>query len=250
MRQSGGPALMPGLALALAAWLGCAGVAAAQSRLAQSPAETYTYDQRLNQQVPLDLPVTDEQGHSVALGTYFGQRPVILVLVQYKCPKLCGIVLEGVVECLRQMPEQPGVAFEVVTVSFDPRERTMTEDDAELGRVSLARAKKQRFIESYGRPGAAGHWHWLTAEQEAIARLTDAVGFRYAYSEKDNRFAHGSGLVILTPGGRTSRYFYGIDFKPEEVREALRTAADNRIGRPLKGFERVLLLCYDEDAAT
>jgi protein SCO1/2 len=212
---------------------------AAQSRIAQAPAETYTYDQKLNQQVPLDLEFRDEFGGSVRLSDFFGRRPVILVLVQYQCPKLCGEVLNGLVECLRDLPGRPGEDFEIVTVSFDPREGP-----------ELARAKKEAFVERYGRAGAVEHWHWLTGDQEAIARLTEGVGFRYAYSKQEDRYAHGSGLVVLTPDGRNSRYFYGILFRPQELDEALTTARANRIGRPLKGMERVLLLCYDQDPNT
>jgi protein SCO1 len=238
------------LAAGLLPWLACAGAAAAQTRVGQAPAETFTYDQRLNQPVPLDLEFTDEEGRAVQLGDYFRGRPVILALVQYRCPKLCGEVLNGLAQCLHELPARPGEDYEVVTVSFDPREDGVTVDDPQLGRVSLARAKKEAFVERCGVPGVGEHWHWLTGGRESIARLTEAVGFRYAYSEKDDRFAHGSGLVVLTSRGHNCQYFYGLVFHGDEMKRALDAARANKPGRLLKPVERVLLLCYDYDEET
>lgn len=193
------------------------------------------FDQRLDEQVPPDLQFRDETGRTVQLGEYFGHRPIILVLAYYKCPMLCTQVLNGLVKCLLDVPLVMGKDYEVVTVSFDPRE---TPD--------LAAAKRATYLERYGRPGSAGGWHFLTGDEEPIKRLTKAVGFRYRYDAVNDQYAHASGIMVLTPGGRISRYFYDISFSPRDVRLGLVEASDNKIGSPV---DQILLFCFHYDPA-
>jgi protein SCO1/2 len=194
------------------------------------------FDQRLDEEVPLDLKFTDETGSMVKLGDYFGNRPVILVMAYYRCPMLCTLVLNGLVQGMRGMPFTPGTDYNVVTVSFDPRETP-----------ALAAAKKKTYIANYGRPGAAEGWHFLTGQPEAIEKLTRAVGFRYVYDAKQDQFIHTSGIVVLTPQGRISRYFYGIEFPGRDLRLGLVEASANKIGSPT---DQVLLYCFHYDPAT
>lgn len=193
-------------------------------------------EQRLNEQVPLDLIFRDEAGREVRLGDYFGEKPVILSLVYYDCPMLCNQVLNGLVSCLGTLKFDIGREFEVVTVSFDPRETP-----------ALATDKKQGYIGRYKRPGAGDGWHFLTGSQESVDRLTRAVGFKYAWDEGTKQFAHSSGIMVLTPGGKLSRYFYGIEYAPVDVRLGLIEASESRIGSPV---DAVLLYCYHYDPAT
>lgn len=193
-------------------------------------------DQRLNQQVPLNLPFRDEEGRAVRLGDYFGRRPVILALVYYECPMLCTQVLNGLVGALGVLSFDAGREFDVVAVSFDPEEG-----------AHLARAKKQTYLERYGRPGAERGWHFLTGGQPAITELTRAVGFRYVYDERLDQFAHGAAVTVLTPSGVIARYFYGIEYAPRDLRLGLVEASANRIG---SAADQVLLLCYHYDPAS
>jgi protein SCO1/2 len=193
------------------------------------------FDQRLDEQVPLDLPFRDEAGRDVRLGDYFRDRPVILVLAYFKCPMLCTEVLNGLVRALLDLPLRPGEDFEILTVSFDPREPP-----------ELAAAKKKTYLERYGRPGAEAGWHFLTGGQNAIDRLTQAVGFRYTYDARNDQFAHASGILVLTPAGRTSRYFYDVKYSPRDLRLGLVEASAGRIGSPV---DRVLLYCFHYDPA-
>jgi protein SCO1/2 len=190
-------------------------------------------DQKLDAQVPLDLAFLDEQANPVTLRQYFGRRPVILALVYYECPMLCTQVLNGLVSAVGVLTFDVGREFEIVTVSFNPRETP-----------GLARAKKAAYLERYGRPGADAGWHFLTGQPEAITRLTDAVGFRYAYDEDTAQFAHATTIIVLTPEGRVSRYFYGIEYAPRDLRLGLVEASRNRIGTAL---DQALLLCYHYD---
>lgn len=210
---------------------------AAEAALGRPPMlQNVGLDQRLDEQVPLDLPFRDEDGRSVTLSEYFTGRPVILVLAQYRCPMLCTQVLNGLVDALRNVTFQAGTEFQVVTVSFDTRETP-----------ELAAAKKASYLGRYGRPRSAGGWHFLTGEQVSIDRLTQAVGFRYSYDAATDRFAHASGVLVLTPAGRVSRYFYGIRYSPRDLRLGLVEAADNQIGSHV---DQVLLFCFHYDAAT
>jgi protein SCO1/2 len=196
-------------------------------------------EQRLGQQVPLDLLFQDEEAEPVRLGECFKGKPVVLVFAYFRCPMLCTQVLNGLAESLRGMPLRVGDDFQVVTVSFDPRETP-----------ELAKAKKANYVASIERPGqphAAEGWHFLTGGQHSIDRLTDAAGFRFAYDPRLDQFAHASGILVLTPEGKISRYFYGVDYPARDLRLALVEASGNRIGSPV---DRVLLLCYEYDPAS
>ncbi len=190
-------------------------------------------DQKLNAQIPLELEFRNEIGRTVRLEECLGGKPTILVLAYYRCPMLCTQVLNGLVYGLRGVPLDIGDQFNVVTVSFDAREKP-----------ELAARKKSNYVEDYGRPGADRGWCFLTGEQPSIDRLTQAVGFVYRYDQDKDQFAHGSGIMILTPEGKVSRYFYGIRFNPLDLRLGLVEASANKIGSPV---DRVLLLCYGYD---
>ena len=189
--------------------------------------------QRLGQPLPLDALFLDEAGQPVRLGQYFGKRPVVLVLAYYNCPMLCTQVFGGLVSSLRVLSFDAGKDFDVVAVSFDPRDRPAD-----------AAAKKTPYVASYGRPGAASGWHFLTGSTASIERLTEAVGFRYKYDDSLGQFAHASAITVATPGGRLSRYFYGIEYAPRDLRLGLIEASGNRIGSPV---DQILLYCYHYD---
>jgi protein SCO1/2 len=190
-------------------------------------------------QVPPDLKFLDEAGKEVRLRDYFGKRPILLAIVQYRCRMLCTEVLNGLVEGLRGLPGEPGDQFEVLTVSFDAREAP-----------ELAAEKKANYLEAYGRPHAAAGWHFLTGGKDAIDALTAATGFRYEYSPKQDIFAHPTGIVVLTPKGRVSVYLDGITFKSAELERHVAKAAAEEISPPTPAYHRVLLLCYDYDPST
>lgn len=193
-------------------------------------------DQRLNEQVPMDLTFRDETGKSVRLGDYFGSKPVILALVYYKCPMLCTLTLNGLERTMRVMPLDVGNQYTVVTVSFDPHETP-----------ALAAAKKQEYLAHYERPGGAVGWHFLTGEEPSIHQLTDVVGFHYNYDPQSGQYAHTTGLVVLTPQGKIARYFYGVEFSPRDLRLSLVEASANKIGSPV---DEILLFCFHYDPAT
>ena len=193
-------------------------------------------EQRLNAQVPLDIPFVDETGRHVRLGDFFGKRPVILALVYYECPMLCTQVLNGLVTALGVMNFEPGREFDVVAVSFNPKEGP-----------GLASQKKANYLERYGRAHTAPGWHFLTGTEPSIRRLTDAVGFKYEFDSRIQQFAHGAGIEVLTPRGTISRYFYGIEFSARDIRLGLIEASEERIG---SAIDDVLLFCYHYDPAT
>jgi protein SCO1/2 len=193
-------------------------------------------DQRLNHQVPLDLPFVDEHGRDVRLGDYFGKRPVILALVYYECPMLCTQILNGLVTALGVMNFEPGKEFDVIAVSFNPREGP-----------GLASQKKAAYMQRYGRPLTEGGWHFLTGTQESITALAEAVGFGYAYDEKIKQYAHGAAIELLTPAGVISKYYYGIEYSPRDIRLGVIEASNERIGTVIDDF---LLFCYHYDPAT
>ena len=192
--------------------------------------------QKLGAQVPLDLTFKDEAGHDVQLADYFKDRPVILTLVYYRCPSLCTMVLNDLTRSIRTMDLTAGKDFQIVTVSFDPNE---TPD--------LAAAKKKQYLASYNHPGTENGWHFLTGKQAAISRLTESVGFRYAWDEGSKTYAHASGIMVLTPTGKISRYFYGIDYAPSDLKLSLIAASSRKIGTPT---ERILLYCFHYDPRT
>jgi len=193
-------------------------------------------DQRLDQQVPLDLVFTDEFGRSVPLSSFFHGKPVILALVYYRCPMLCTQILNGVESSLKAVSFAPGRDFEVVSVSFDPKDTP-----------EIAGAKKQTYLRRYGRPDTANGWHFLTGDERNIHALTESVGFHYKYDPKTDQFAHASGIMILTPEGKLSRYFYGVEYAPRDVRLGLVEASQNKIGNAV---DQVLLFCYHYDPTT
>ena len=193
-------------------------------------------DQRLNQQVPLDLEFRDETGKAVRLGDYLGHKPAVLALVYYQCPMLCTMVLNGLLESLKQLKFDVADQFNVVTVSFDPSEKP-----------ALAAAKKALYVGLYGRPGAAEGWHFLTGDEPAIRQLAQAVGFRYHYDPQTRQFAHATAIMVLTPQGKLARYFYGIRYPAGDLRLALVEASAGKIGSPV---DQVLLYCCQYNPAT
>ncbi|MGC8785367.1 MAG: SCO family protein [Armatimonadota bacterium] len=193
-------------------------------------------EQKLNEQVPLDLTFRDETGKTVQLRQYFGRKPVLLTLVYYECPSLCGLVLQGLLKSLRVLNYTPGDQFEIVTVSISPKETP-----------ALAAAKKQNFLKEYGRLEAAKGWHFLTGEEPQIRQLADAVGFRYVYDPKSGQYAHAAGVMLLTPTGKVSRYFYGIEYSPRDLRMGIIDASQGKVGSPV---EKIILFCYQYDPTT
>jgi protein SCO1 len=190
-------------------------------------------DQRLGQPLPLDAIFQDERGRPVRLGQYFGSRPAILVLAYYNCPMLCTQVFNGLTSALRVLSFDAGEEFEVIAVSFDPHDRP-----------SDAAAKKKAYVGEYGRLGTAGGWHFLTGGAASIERVTGAVGFHYRYDESIGQFAHASAIYVATPDGKISRYFYGIEYAPRDLRLGLVEASNRRIGSPV---DQLLLYCYHYD---
>jgi protein SCO1/2 len=203
------------------------------SELVPDILEKVGIDQKLNAQIPLDATFRDEAGKTVTLADYFGERPVILTLVYYECPMLCTQVLNGTVASLKVMNFTAGEEFEVVTVSFNPKETP-----------AMAAAKKETYLAKYGRPQAAKGWHFLTGGQPAIDALTSAVGFRYTVDQATGQYVHASAIMLLTPQGRVSKYFYGIEYPPKDIRLGLIEASGGKIGTPV---DQVLLYCYHYD---
>lgn len=192
--------------------------------------------QNLNQQIPPDLVFRDETGKSVRLGDYFGKRPLILNLVYFQCPMLCGEVLSSLTSTLRIVKLDVGKDFDVLTVSFDSRETP-----------ELAAAKKAPIIKRYGRAGAGAGWHFLTGPEGSIAALTRAAGFQYQYDAKTAQFAHATAIMVLTPEGKIAQYYYGVDYAPKDIRLGLVQASNNKIGNVV---DQVLLYCYHYNPAT
>lgn len=193
-------------------------------------------DQKLDEQLPLDLSFKDEEDRPVALRQFFGEKPVILSLVYYDCPMLCTQVLNGLLSSLQVLSFDVGEEFEVVTVSFDPGET-----------AELAAAKKREYLKRYNRDGAEDGWHFLTGTQDQIDELTRALGFRYQYDAETDEYIHASGIMVATPKGKLARYFYGIEYAPKDLRLGLIEAADDKIGSPV---DQLLLLCYNYDPTT
>ncbi len=193
-------------------------------------------DQHLNEQLPLDLMFRDEAGRTVKLRDYFGKRPVILTFAYYECPMLCTLVLNGLVKAMRAIPLVLGKDFEVVNISINPKEKP-----------PLAAAKKNTYVKEYGRLDAAQGWHFLTGEEEQIRQATAAAGYRYRYDPEYGQYAHASGIIVLTPEGKFSRYFYGLEYSARDLRLGLVEAASNKIGSPV---DQVLLFCFHYDPIT
>ncbi|PSH03810.1 MAG: SCO family protein [Acidobacteria bacterium] len=194
-------------------------------------------DQHLNEQVPLNLTFNDEQGKPVKIGEYFHEgRPVILNLVYFQCPMLCTEVLNGLTSALKVIKFVPGKEFEVVTVSFDPRETPQ-----------LAANKKEMYLKKLGKPEAAKGWHFLTGEQSQISELAKAVGFRYRFDPKLDQFVHAAGIMLITPTGKIAQYYYGVEYSAKDMRLGIVEASQNRIGSLA---DQVLLYCYHYDPRT
>ena len=193
-------------------------------------------EQHLNEKIPPELTFQDENGKAVRLADYFGKKPTILNLVYYQCPMLCSEVLSGLESALRVLKFDVGNQFDVLTVSFDPRETP-----------AMATAKKAEFLKRYGRPGAEQGWHFLTGPQSSINALTKAAGFQYEYDPTSGQFAHTTAIMVLTPEGRIAQYYYGVEFAPKDLRLGLIQASENKIGNLV---DQVLLYCYHYDPAT
>ena len=206
------------------------------SQTMPAPLREIGFDQNLDQFVPLDTTFRDESGKTVRLGDYFGTRPVVLVFAYFDCPMLCTQVISGLTSALRTLTLEPGKDFEIVTVSFDPRDTPAT-----------ARAKKTVFVDRYNRQGAGAAWHFLSGDQVSIDRLTKAAGFRYVWDAPTKQFAHPTGIVVLTPDGRLARYLFGIEYGPRDLRYALVEASNGRVGTAV---DALLLYCYHYDPMT
>jgi protein SCO1 len=193
-------------------------------------------DQRLGNSLPLDARFKDELGREVKLGDYFHKRPVLLALVYYDCPMLCTQVLNGLTSALGVLKFNAGQEFDVVAVSFDPRETPQ-----------LASAKKQVYLNRYKRQGADQGWHFLTGDQQSIAAITEATGFRYVWDEKTSQFAHGSAVMLITPEGKLAQYYYGIEYSPKDMRLGMIEASNEKIGNVV---DQVILYCFHYDPTT
>jgi protein SCO1/2 len=196
-------------------------------------------EQKLNGQLPLDAQFKDENGNIIKLGDYFGKgKPVVLALVYYECPMLCNEVLNGLTGSLKGISFDAGKDFDVVAISFDARENE---------KPDLAKNKKASYLARYGREGAENGWHFLTGTQEEIDKVTNAAGFNYKFDESTNQFAHAGGIMVVTPEGRLSRYFYGIDYAPKDLKFGIMDSANNKIGNPA---EQLYLYCFHYDPAS
>ena len=210
----------------------------------QAHAQSYTedlqqrigIDQKLGDQLPLDLRFVDSEGNTVHLRDFFGEKPIVLSLVYFDCPMLCTQVINSLLRAMNVLSFGAGTEFDVLTISIDPGETP-----------ELANAKKIEYLKNYrGREGSTG-WHFLTGDQQQIDELAAAVGFRYEYDEPTDQYIHASGIMVLTPEGKLARYFYGIDYPPRDLRWGLVEAADGAIGNPV---DQLLLLCYSYDPMT
>jgi protein SCO1/2 len=195
-----------------------------------------TFEQRLDTMLPLDARFRDEAGRDVTLGDYFGKRPVVLAFVYYSCPMLCTQVLNGVSSAAKALPFTAGKDFDVVYVSFDPRDTP-----------HAASEKKRTQLEDYRQTPTAAGWHFLTGEEPSIRRVTKAAGFSYRWDKATGQYAHVSGVLVATPDGRLSRYFYGVEYSPKELRMAIVESSKGKTGSLV---DRLLLYCYHYDPAT
>jgi protein SCO1 len=229
------------IGLTLSALLLATGAAHARSssvvpdNVMPGPLKAVHYDQRLGEQVPLGLPFRDDAGRPVKLGDYLGARPAVLILAYYRCPMLCDMVMQAAESGLKPLSLDPGKDFDVIVASIDP---TDTPERAAM--------KKRDIVKRYARPGTEAGWHFLTGPPPSIERLANAVGFQYVYDKEKDQFAHAAGIVILTPEGKVSRYFFGIEYPPRDLRLGLVEASGNKIGGLV---DQVLLYCFHYDPA-
>ena len=224
---------------ALALWGGMAQSADASRQTvaeANATVERVRFDQNLDAPLPLDAAFTNHDGETVQMGDFFDDRPVIVVPIYYNCPMLCGLIINGLLDAIREVAFDAGNEFELVVLSFDPSET-----------AELAAANRAVFMEQYDRPGTEGGIHFLVGEDEQIRSVTDTLGFHYEWVPEMNDYAHASGVVVATPEGRLSRYFFGIVYQPRDLRLGLVEASENRIGT---ATDRLMLLCYKYDPAS
>lgn len=197
--------------------------------------EQVTVEEHLGKTIPLDLPLVDHEGRAVKLGDYFGKgRPVILNLGYYGCPMLCGLVTQGLLKGIKSLDYLPGREFDVVTVTIDPKEDT-----------KLAAEKRASLLEDLGRPGAEKGWSFHTAAEADIERLARSVGFGYRWDEKSEEWAHAAVVVLISPEGKISRYLYGIEFSPKDLKLGLLEASEGKVGSTV---DRILLYCFHYDS--
>jgi protein SCO1/2 len=230
--------LVASLAAAQSLYRGGGGLTGEPAAAVPPPAvlKNIEIEQKLGSQLPLDLQFRDENGHEVRLAQFFGSRPVVLSLVYYECPMLCGEVLNGMSSAFNVLKFDIGKDYEVVTVSFDPRETP-----------KLAAAKKERYVKLYNRAGAEAGWHFLTGPAESINALAQAVGFHYQWDERTQQFAHAAAIMVATPHGKLAQYLYGVDYAPKDLRLALVEASQDKLGSLV---DQVLLYCYHYDPRT
>jgi len=219
----------------LTSLMSCVVSSSAQS-LSDEALAQIRFDQKQNTQISLTLPFRDEEGREVRLAEYFGHRPIVLVLGYYECPMLCTLVLNGMVESAADMKWSIGRDFDVIDISINPAETPQ-----------LAAAKKRTYLKRYGRAGASGGWHFLTASNAVIRQISDEVGFRYAYDPASKQFAHPSGLVILTPEGKVSTYLFGVTYPSSDLYGALRDASGGKTQSPI---QQLILLCFHYNPIT
>ena len=192
--------------------------------------------ERLNEQAPLDLQFTDSTGRAVKLADLFdGKTPILLTLNYSNCPRLCSLQLNGLFAGLEKLKWDLGSQFRMITVSIDPGESPQRAEET-----------KQKYLRAYGREGAAAGWHCLVGSEENIRALADAVGFRYVYVAETKEFAHAAVTMVLTPGGRVSRYLYGIEYDPQTLRLSLVEASEGKVGSTV---DKIILLCFHYDSA-
>lgn len=219
-------------ALLLAAGLG----PALEAQIMRGPqAPDIDWEQRLGEELPLSTPFTDSAGAEIELADCFAERPVILVLVYYECPMLCDLVLNGLVRSLRPLAFDAGDDFDLVVISIDHEET-----------VDVARAKRDGYLEQYGRTASEAGWRFLVGSEESVRAVAGAVGFGYEYLPSSGEYAHAAGVTLLTPQGKVSRYFYGTEFAPRDIKFGLIEAADGTIGSPI---DKVILRCFSYDPA-
>ena len=222
------------VAIVVVIWAGASGVDAQLADQVPEVLEEVGVTEHLNAKLPLDLEFRDEDGNWVELGSFFdGERPIILTLNYYRCPMLCGLMLNGVVDGLEAMSWTPGAEFEIVTISINPLETP-----------ELARAKKQNYLKRLERPAAAKGWHFMTGRELEIKRLAETVGFSYTYDPVSQEYAHAAVIFVCTPDGRVARYLYGIEYPAKRLKLALLEAAEGTIGSTL---DQLILYCYHYD---
>lgn len=233
------PTVLAALVLLVSVLTGVPASAQQQTAKVNRPNEVLKdigFDQHLGGSLPLDVTVIDEEGRPVPLASVLSGKPALFLLVYYRCPMLCNKVLMELARSLKPLSKTPGKDFDVIAVSIDPTEKP-----------ELAARKKAAVLDFYGRPETADGWHFLTAKQPSIDALAKAEGFRYTYNSKTKQYAHAAGMVVLTPGGTISQYFFGLEFPAKSVQVALDRAAGNQVGNPVA---QILLYCYDYDPST